>query len=105
PEDKIKINSSQREAISKVISRQLMPVWGGPGTGKTQTLATTIILEILLRLKSKHARQRIYVTGPTYRAVTEVAERLARILPHLEPKVLDYLQKHVTVSFVASESS
>ena len=104
-EDKIKINPSQREAISKVIARQLMPVWGGPGTGKTQTLAATIILEILLRLKSKHARQRIYVTGPTYRAVTEVAERLARILPHLEDKVRDYLQRHVTVSFIASESS
>ena len=65
-EDKIQINPSQRAAIHKVIARQLMPVWGGPGTGKTQTLSATIILEILLRLKSKHARQRIYVTGPTY---------------------------------------
>jgi len=104
-EDKIQINSSQREAIHKVIARQLMPVWGGPGTGKTQTLSATIILEILLRLKSRHARQRIYVTGPTYRAVIEVAGRLARILPYLSTEVRDYLQKHVTASFVASASS
>jgi hypothetical protein len=104
-EDKIEINPSQREAIHKVIARQLMPVWGGPGTGKTQTLSATIILEILLRLNSRRARQRIYVTGPTYRAVTEVAARLARILPRLEVKVRDYLQQHVTLSFVASESN
>lgn len=104
PEDrKVEINESQREAIRRVVTRQLMPVWGGPGTGKTQTVATTIILEILLRLKAKRARQRIYVCGPTYRAVVEVAERLALFLDYLPGKIKDYLVKRCTVSFVASE--
>lgn len=105
PEKQVQIDNSQREAIRKVISRQLMPVWGGPGTGKTQTLASTIILEILLRLKSNRARQRVYITGPTYRAVTEAAERLGRFLTYLPAKARDYLLKHVTVSFVASDSN
>lgn len=105
-EANISINSSQREAIKRVIARQLLLVWGGPGTGKTQTLAVTIILELLLRFHAEGGPpQRTYVTGPTYRAVVEVASRLARILPHLPEKVMGALGGQMVVSFVASDGN
>ncbi len=100
---KVELDSSQRTAIKKVLSQRLMPVWGGPGTGKTQTLAASIMAEMLLRLDVA-PRQRIYVTGPTYRAVLEVAERLARFLRYLPSALIDRLGRNLTVSFVASQS-
>lgn len=100
--EEVQINESQKDAIKSVIARELMLVWGGPGTGKTQTLSCAVILEILLRLKSKRPRQRIYVTGPTYRAVTEVAARLLRFVNYLPAHVKSYLSGLLTVSFVAS---
>ena len=71
-------NSSQKNAVKDVVGSRFHLVWGGPGTGKTETLALAILTDILVRVRSG-SRARILVTGPTYRAVAEIVERIERI--------------------------
>ena len=69
------LNESQRNAVMACATNQLSIVWGPPGTGKTDTLVA------LLHAVIREGKQRkILITGPNYRTVEEISERLANNL-------------------------
>ena len=69
------LNDSQYEAVRACAATQLSIVWGPPGTGKTDTLVA--FLHATVR---EGKRRKILVSGPNYRAVEELACRLAERL-------------------------
>jgi hypothetical protein len=73
--NKLPLNNSQVDAVRACAKNQLSIVWGPPGTGKTETLVAylhAVVREGVVR--------KILLTGPNYRAVEELSERLARNL-------------------------
>ena len=69
------LNPSQYESVVSSARSQLSIIWGPPGTGKTDTLVA------LLHAVVREGRQRnILITGPNYRTIEEIAERLAQNL-------------------------
>lgn len=69
------LDASQQAAVSACSERALTIVWGPPGTGKTNTL--TGFLHGLAALHGRRGTARnILVSGPTYKAVGELAQRL-----------------------------
>ena len=73
------LDPSQAAAVRHALSHRLSVLWGPPGTGKTNTLRA--LLHGIVREAADAGRPaRILVTGPTYKAVGEVAARLARTL-------------------------
>ena len=69
------LNDSQYDAVRACAAAQLSIVWGPPGTGKTDTLVA--FLHATVR---EGKRRKILVSGPNYRAVEELAGRLAQHL-------------------------
>ena len=69
------LNPSQVAAVTRVATERLSIVWGPPGTGKTNTL--TAFLHAVVR---EGKQKRILITGPNYRTVEELADRLAKNL-------------------------
>ena len=69
------LNDSQSEAVRACAANQLSVVWGPPGTGKTDTLVA--FLHATVR---EGQRRKILISGPNYRAVEELASRLAERL-------------------------
>lgn len=65
------LNPSQLTAVKNVATNQLSIVWGPPGTGKTDTL--TAFIHAVVR---EGKQRKILITGPNYRTVEELAERL-----------------------------
>jgi hypothetical protein len=73
------LDASQANAVAHSLARRLSVIWGPPGTGKTNTLRA--LLHGLVREAADSGRPaRILVTGPTYKAVGEVAARLSKTL-------------------------
>lgn len=73
------LNPSQVDAVRECAKHQLSVIWGPPGTGKTDTLVS--MLHALVAEAQKHDRSRkILITGPNYRAVEELSERLLKSL-------------------------
>jgi hypothetical protein len=75
------LNKSQIGALEAADTRRLTLIWGPPGTGKTKTCAA--LLQALVERRSVSARGAPYailVTGPTYKAVMELANRLISAL-------------------------
>ncbi len=73
--NKTNLNKSQLQAVEHIAAKSLSIVWGPPGTGKTNTL--TAFLHAVAR---EGKQKRILITGPNYRTVEELAERLAQNL-------------------------
>ena len=72
-----RLNDSQRDAIANAAARRLSIIWGPPGTGKTQTCAA--LVHQLANYEATGAQARafnILLTGPNYKAVSELAERV-----------------------------
>jgi len=70
--NKYDLDDSQFDAVEACAAAQLSIIWGPPGTGKTDTLAA------FLKAVVREGKQRnILLTGPNYRTVEELAERLA----------------------------
>ena len=69
------LNPSQIDAIRNVAKNALSIVWGPPGTGKTKTLAAFLHAAVF---EKKH--RNILITGPNYRTVDELSERLVASL-------------------------
>jgi hypothetical protein len=79
------LNPSQLEAVSSCAKNQLTIVWGPPGTGKTDTLVA--YLHSVIRQKKT---KKFLVTGPIYRTVEVLSERLVRNLEGDASAVCDY---------------
>ncbi len=67
------LNPSQLKAVQAIAEAQLSIIWGPPGTGKTDTLVA--FLHAVVR---EQKQRKILITGPNYRAVEELATRLAQ---------------------------
>lgn len=73
------LNSSQVNAVERAAQSRLSLIWGPPGTGKTDTLAAfihAVVREALAAGKGK----KILITGPNYRSVEVLADRLLDLL-------------------------
>lgn len=73
--NKYALNSSQIDAVRSCAKNKLTIVWGPPGTGKTDTLVAFLHAVIRQRMARK-----ILITGPNYRTVEELSDRLLRNL-------------------------
>lgn len=71
----IPLNDSQVDAVYGCARNRLSVIWGPPGTGKTNTLVSLLHAAVSEGQKVNRSRK-ILVTGPNYRAVEELAERL-----------------------------
>ena len=76
---KFGLNDSQKAAISHASEKGLTLIWGPPGTGKTQTLAACIH-SMVYHAMNTNAPLKVLVTGPTYKAVEELIERVINSL-------------------------
>lgn len=73
------LNPSQVDAVRACASRQLSVIWGPPGTGKTDTLVS--LLHALVRdSQTKPQSRKFLISGPNYRTVEELSERLVQSL-------------------------
>jgi exodeoxyribonuclease V alpha subunit len=68
----------QARAAALALRRALLLVTGGPGTGKTTTIARLLLLRIAQALQAGHAPPRIALAAPTGRAAERMAESLRR---------------------------
>jgi hypothetical protein len=69
------LNPSQELAVYESVKNQLSVIWGPPGTGKTDTLVA-LLHSIIIEAQKKTRSRKILITGPNYRAVEELADRL-----------------------------
>jgi hypothetical protein len=70
------LNASQEAAVAHGVSRGLTLIWGPPGTGKTNTLAS--MLHAMVRSANVQKQPlNVLLTGPTYKAVEEVLHRIS----------------------------
>ncbi|UNK42387.1 exodeoxyribonuclease V subunit alpha [Luteimonas sp. S4-F44] len=68
----------QARAAALALRRALLLVTGGPGTGKTTTIARLLVLRIAHALRSGRPPPRIALAAPTGRAAERMAESLRR---------------------------
>lgn len=73
------LDDSQRSAIAGCLSKKLSIIWGPPGTGKTKTLGA-LIRAAVFEAQDSGRSKKILITGPNYRAVDELAERVQILL-------------------------
>ena len=75
------LNESQLAAVQQAAARGLTVIWGPPGTGKTQT-CQALLHSILVHQNTTEANRpyNILITGPTYRAVSEIIHKLGSSL-------------------------
>ncbi|HQY27368.1 MAG TPA: exodeoxyribonuclease V subunit alpha [Burkholderiaceae bacterium] len=70
----------QQRAVANALGRRLTVLSGGPGTGKTTTLA-----RLLIAYAGLAPRARIVYAAPTGKAAARLAQSLAAQLPRLDP--------------------
>lgn len=73
------LNASQFDAIEGSAKFALSLIWGPPGTGKTNTLAALVVAVVREATTAKHGTK-ILLTGPNYRAVEVLADRVLDLL-------------------------
>lgn len=82
-------------AVARSVDRWFSVITGGPGTGKTTTVARLLALRLLLHLAEGHdpAELRILLMAPTGKAAQRLNESLNRATQHLkvDQQVLDAL--------------
>ena len=67
---------AQARAAALALRRALLLVTGGPGTGKTTTIARLLALRVAQAMQAGHAPPRIALAAPTGRAADRMAESL-----------------------------
>ena len=72
---------AQRDAVRAALRRRLALVSGGPGTGKTTTLARLLVAYASLRPDA-----RVCFAAPTGKAAARLAQSLGEQLPRLDPQ-------------------
>lgn len=83
--NKHELNTSQVSAVKECFTRQLVIIWGPPGTGKTDTLVA--YLHALVR---EGKPRNILVAGPNYRTVEELSGRLLQNLENDANAIADF---------------
>ncbi|HUG83073.1 MAG TPA: AAA family ATPase, partial [Euzebya sp.] len=86
-------NAEQRDAAVKALSRRLSVVAGGPGTGKTATIASIVAVALDHVRRPDGRRVRVAVAAPTGKAAARLGEAMrqsAATMPrdHVDPGVL-----------------
>ena len=86
----------QARAAALALRRALLLVTGGPGTGKTTTIARLLVLRIAQALQAGTTPPRIALAAPTGRAAERMAESLRRAVVQMaehgvDPSLLDAL--------------
>lgn len=90
--DEMHLDDGQREAVRVCLASRLGVLVGGPGTGKTRTVAT--ILAALLR--GDGATPRIALAAPTGKAAARMGESIAgaaALLDGAEPELADSMRR------------
>jgi hypothetical protein len=83
------LNRSQEDAIKSCASQLLSVIWGPPGTGKTDTLAS-LLHSLVYENQTSSRSKKILISGPNYRAVEELALRLFATLNNDPNCVADF---------------
>ena len=79
----------QARAAALALRRALLLVTGGPGTGKTTTIARLLVLRIAGALQAGAAPLRIALAAPTGRAAERMAESLRRAAAQMAGQGID----------------
>lgn len=82
------LNQSQEDAVFHCAQKQLSIIWGPPGTGKTDTLAS-FVHALVNESQTQNITKKILITGPNYRAVEELAERILKSINRDDKSVCD----------------
>ena len=79
----------QARAAALALRRALLLVTGGPGTGKTTTIARLLVLRIAQALQAGNPLPRIALAAPTGRAAERMAESLRRAVAQMAEQGID----------------
>ncbi len=79
----------QADAAVLALKRALVLVTGGPGTGKTTTIARLLVLRIAQAIRSGKAAPRIALAAPTGRAAERMGESLHRAASQMAAASVD----------------
>jgi exodeoxyribonuclease V alpha subunit len=79
----------QARAAAVALRRALLLVTGGPGTGKTTTIARLLVLRIAAALQAGAKPPRIALAAPTGRAAERMAESLRRATAQMAASGVD----------------
>ncbi len=79
----------QARAAALALHRALVLITGGPGTGKTTTIARLLVLRIAQTLAAGKPSPRIALAAPTGRAAERMSESLQRAARQLEASGVD----------------
>ena len=79
----------QARAAALALRRALLLVTGGPGTGKTTTIARLLVLRIAQALHAGATPPRIALAAPTGRAADRMAESLRRAAAQMSALAID----------------
>jgi exodeoxyribonuclease V alpha subunit len=82
-------DDAQARAAALALRRNLLLVTGGPGTGKTTTIARLLALRIAQALQAGHPLPRIALAAPTGRAADRMAESLRRAARQMDALGID----------------
>ncbi len=95
----MKPSEQQREAVKTILSSNLSYVWGAPGTGKTQFVLATAMMELLRKGK------RVAIFAPTNNAVEQVLRGLLKIIEREDPygKFIDIKKDILRLGLATSE--
>ena len=81
---------AQARAAALALRRNLLLVTGGPGTGKTTTIARLLALRIAQAQQAGHPPPRIALAAPTGRAAERMAESLRRAVRQMAALGIDH---------------
>ena len=79
----------QAHAAALALRRTLLLVTGGPGTGKTTTIARLLVLRIAQALHADRPPPRIALAAPTGRAADRMADSLRRAVAQMAGLAID----------------
>ena len=80
---------AQARAAALALRRGLLLVTGGPGTGKTTTIARLLVLRIAQAVQAGASPPRIALAAPTGRAADRMAESLRRAVRQMQADGID----------------
>lgn len=87
------LNASQVSAVEGAAKSCISLIWGPPGTGKTDTLAA-LLHAVVRESISRGNGAKILLTGPNYRAVEVLANRLLELLARDPSSSCDFFRAY-----------